>query len=127
MVSPRGPRPTSPATTAPRRGEIYEVDWHPSRGHEQAGVRPALVVQNDVGNRAAPTTIVAAVTSRAPKKPYPFEVEIPGGVLPRPSWVNCAHLVTIDKGRLRRRLGALPDGALAALDEALRHSLGLHD
>lgn len=111
----------------PRRGEIYEVDWDPARGHEQAGARPALVVQNDVGNRAAPTTIVAAVTSRAPKKPYPFEVEIPRGVLPRPSWVNCAHLVTIDRRRLRRRMGALPDSSLAALDEALRHSLGLRD
>jgi mRNA interferase MazF len=113
--------------SSPRRGEIYEVDWHPARGHEQAGVRPALVVQNDVGNRAAPTTIVAAVTSRAPKKPYPFEVEIPRGVLPRPSWVNCAHLVTIDQGRLRRKIGALPDSAVAALDEALQHSLGLRD
>jgi mRNA interferase MazF len=111
--------------TPPRRGEIYEVDWHPSRGHEQAGTRPALVVQNDVGNRAAPTTIVAAVTSRAPKKPYPFEVEVPEGVLPRPSWVNCAHLITVDRRRLGRRMGVLPDRALPALDEALRHSLGL--
>jgi len=109
----------------PRRGEIYEVDWDPARGHEQAGVRPALVVQNDIGNRFSPTTIVAAVTSRPPKKPYPFEIEVPRDVLPRPSWANCSHLTTIDKKRLGRRMGALSAGQMLALDEALSHSLGI--
>ena len=112
--------------TEPRRGEIYEVDWDPARGHEQAGIRPALVVQNDVGNRFSPTTIVAAVTSRPPKKSYPFELEIPQGVLPKPSWANCAHLVTIDKARLGRAVGVLPTEKLAELDEALCRSLGIN-
>ncbi len=111
--------------TAPRRGEIYEVDWNPARGHEQSGLRPAVIVQNDTGNRFSPTTIVAAVTSRAPKKPYPFEVEIPRGVLPRRSWVSCAHLSTIDTRRLGRLMGVLPAESLAALDEALSVSLGI--
>lgn len=112
-------------SASPRRGEIYEVDWRPARGHEQSGLRPAVVVQNDIGNRFSPTTIVVAVTSRSPKKPYPFEIEIPDGVLPKPSWANCAHLYTVDKQRLGRLMGVLPEQRVAALDDALRTSLGL--
>ncbi|HOT24045.1 MAG TPA: type II toxin-antitoxin system PemK/MazF family toxin [Thermoleophilia bacterium] len=112
-------------STSPRRGEVYEVEWRPARGHEQSGLRPAVVVQNDIGNRFSPTTIVVAVTSRPPKKPYPFEIEIPDGVLPKPSWANCAHLYTIDKRRLGRLMGVLPGQSVAALDDALRASLGL--
>ncbi len=101
------------------------MDWNPARGREQAGVRPAIVIQNDVGNRFSPTTVVAAVTSRAPKKAYPFEFKVPEGVLPMPSWVNCAHVTTIDKARLGRRMATLPPDDLRALDAALCHSLGI--
>lgn len=111
--------------TEPRRGDIYQVDWNPARGHEQADVRPAMVVQNDIGNRFSPTTVVAAITSRPPKKAYPFELQIPQGVLPKPSWVNCSHLTTIDRTRLGRLMGALPADQLGALDEALGHALGI--
>lgn len=109
----------------PRRGEIYQVDWHPARGHEQTGTRPVLIVQNDVGNRFAPTTIVAAITSRPPKKDYPFEVPVPEGVLPKASWVNCSHLYTIDQGRLGRLMGTLPPERLTVLDAALCVALGI--
>jgi mRNA interferase MazF len=111
--------------TAPRRGEIFEVDWNPARGREQAGVRPALIVQNDIGNAASPTTIVAAVTSKAPSKPYPFIVELVGTSLPKVSFANCAQLYTVDKERLGRLMGVAGADVMRRVDEALCHSLQL--
>ena len=90
---------------APHRGEIFEVNWNPARGSEQAGIRPALIVQNDIGNAASPTTIVVAVTSRRPKTPYPFIVELVGTSLPKVSFANCSQLYTVDKERLGRMMG----------------------
>jgi mRNA interferase MazF len=83
------------STTAPRRGCIYLVDFDPVRGSEQGKVRPALVVQNDVGNRASSTTIVAAITSARPSRRYPFHVWLPNGMLAKPSIVMCEQLRTI--------------------------------
>lgn len=59
-----------------RRGEIYWVDWSPGRGSEQTGVRPAVILQNNVGNQFSPTTIVAAISTRVPPKLYPFHVRL---------------------------------------------------
>jgi mRNA interferase MazF len=109
----------------PHRGEIFEVIWNPAPGSEQAGIRPALIVQNDVGNAASPTTIVAAVTSRAPSKPYPFIVELAGTSLPKVSFANCAQLYTIDKARLGRLMGIAGAEVMQRVDEALCHSLQL--
>src|SRR4051812_9815776 len=83
------------------RGEIYWIDWSPARGSEQAGIRPALVVQNDVGNRSSTTTIVAAVTSRFDRI-YPFMVQLEPAEtgLTVPSVVNLSQLLTIAQGRL---------------------------
>lgn len=111
--------------TAPHRGEIFEVNWNPARGSEQAGIRPALVVQNDIGNSASTTTIVVAVTSSAPKKPYPFKVELVGTSLPKVSFANCAQLYTIDKARLGRMMGIADVDLMQRVDEALCHSLQL--
>jgi mRNA interferase MazF len=111
----------------PRRGQIFEVDWNPARGSEQAGIRPALVVQNDIGNASAPTTIVAAITSREPRKPYPFLVELVGTGLPKRSWAHCSQLHTVDKARLGRMLGAAGPEVLRQVDAALRHSLSIPD
>jgi len=111
--------------SAPRRGEIYEVDFSPARGGEQAGMRPALVVQNDIGNASAPTTIVVAVTSREPRKPYPFIVELVDAGLPKRSWAHCAQLATIDKARLGRLMGVAGAQAMRQVDVALCHSLSL--
>ena len=111
--------------TAPKRGHIFEVNWNPARGSEQAGVRPALVVQNDIGNSSAPTTIVAAITSKEPRKPYPFMVELTDAHLPKRSWANCAQLHTIDKTRLGHMMGVASEGVMLRVDEALCHSLQL--
>lgn len=121
-----------------RRGEIYWVEFDPVKGSEQGGLRPALVVQNDVGNRHSPTTIVAAITRTLPREPYPFVVVIEPeeSGLPDSSAVNCAQLATIQQGspggRLRpprgektvRAIGRLPAHKMAEVDRALSYSLG---
>jgi mRNA interferase MazF len=108
---------------SPRRGEIWMVNFSPGRGSEQEGTRPALVIQNDVGNRYAATTIVAAVTSTI--KIYPVTVPLKKGEggLPRPSMVNLAQLLTIDRARLQRRVGMLSAERIALVDAAIRVSL----
>jgi mRNA interferase MazF len=109
-----------------RRGQIWWIDWSPSRGSEQAGMRPALIVQNDVGNEYSRTTIVAAVTTSI-KGDYPFLVRISAGEsgLPHDSAVNCAQLLTVDKARLSERCGQLDREKMAAIDEALKVSLSI--
>ncbi len=111
----------------PRRGEVWRVNFNPGRGSEQRGIRPALIIQNDVGNRYAPTTIVAAITATI--KLYPVTVFLEKGRagLTRDSIVNLAQMLTIDKRRLTKRLGRLDPGKMAAVDEAIRVSLGLPD
>jgi len=111
-----------------RRGDIVQVNFDPVIGHEIAKSRPAIVIQNDVGNELSPTTIVVAVTAYAPNKArYPFCVEIPrgtGGISKR-SLANCAHIRTVDKVRLVKRLGAIPGDLMAKVDAALAVSLAL--
>jgi len=109
--------------TAPRRGEVWLVDFNPARGSEQARVRPALVLQNDVGNRAAATTIVAAITTTIRPFPVTVVVEVGEGGLDRRSMVNLAQVVTIDQGRLMRCLGVLPRARMLEIDAAVRVSL----
>lgn len=122
-----------------RRGEIYWVEFDPVKGSEQGGLRPALVVQNDIGNEASPTTVVAALTRTIPARAYPFVVV----VTPQQSGltdvgaVNCAQLATIQQegpdSRLRpprgedavRPIGRLDPATMADVDAALRYSLGL--
>ena len=109
-----------------KRGEIYWVDWNPSRGSEQSGLRPALIIQNDVGNKYSPTTIVAALTT-AIEKPYPFTVKITAkeSSLPKDSTVNLAVIMTIDKNRLSGKCGELSEAKIAEVDEAIKASLGM--
>lgn len=109
-----------------KRGEIYWVDWSPSRGSEQSGLRPALVVQNDVGNKFSPTTIVSALTT-AIEKPYPFLVKVTAkeSGLPKDSTVNLAVILTIDKTRLRNKCGELSEAKMLEVNEAIKASLGL--
>jgi mRNA interferase MazF len=101
------------------------VNFSPSRGSEQRGVRPALVIQNDVGNQYAATTIVAAITSTI--KPYPVTVTMKrgDGGLPQPSMVNLAQILTFDKSRLQRRLGTLPPELIDKVNAAIKVSLGI--
>ena len=109
-----------------KRGEIYWINWNPARGSEQSGLRPALVIQNDIGNKYSPTTIVAALTT-AVEKPYPFLVKVTAkeSGLPKDSTVNLAVIMTIDKTRLTDRCGQLSEARMAEMDEAIKASLGL--
>lgn len=109
-----------------KRGEIYWVDWSPSRGSEQSGLRPALVVQNDVGNKFSPTTIVAALTT-AIEKLYPFLVKVTAkeSGLPKDNTVNLAVILTVDKTRLRNKCGELSEAKMLEVNEAIKASLGL--
>ncbi len=111
-----------------RRGEIYYVDWSAGRGSEQAGVRPALIVQNDVGNRHSSTTIVVAITTRR-HQVYPFQVGITAAEsgLPKDSVIKCEQVQTIDEARLGRLAGTLASEKLREVDVALHVSLGLKD
>ena len=122
-----------------RRGEIYWVDYEPIKGSEQGGLRPALVVQQDLGNRYSPTTVVVAMTRRIPPKPYPFVVVVEPEEtgLKEPSAINCAQLTTIHQTGPRSRLcpppgesevrpiGQLSAEKLVAVGRALRYNLGL--
>jgi mRNA interferase MazF len=109
-----------------KRGEIYRVNWNPARGSEQSGLQPALVIQNDTGNRYSPTTIVAALTT-AVHRPYPFTVKVTAkeSGLPKDSTVNLAVIMTIDKTRLAEKCGELSGAKMAEVNEAIKASLGM--
>ena len=94
-----------------KRGEIYYADLSPVVGSEQGGVRPVLIVQNDVGNRYSPTVIAAAITSRQDKAKLPTHIDLPSGGcgLSRDSVVLLEQIRTIDKQRLREKMGSLDD------------------
>ena len=111
----------------PRRGEVYLVDLDPTRGAEIRKTRPALVLQNDVGNRHSPLTIVAPITSTVPARIPAFQVEVkpPEGGLTTHSVVLLNQVRTLDKTRLVRRLGKLRPATLTRVDYALKVSLGL--
>jgi mRNA interferase MazF len=108
---------------SPRRGEVWLVNFHPGRGSEQQGVRPALIIQNNVGNQYAATTIVAAITSTI--KIYPVTVPLKKGEggLKQTSVINLAQILTVDKSRLQRRLGALRTETLDQVNTSIRISL----
>lgn len=124
---------------AVKRGEIYWVEFDPVKGSEQGGLRPALVVQNDLGNRFSSTTVVAAITRTIPPQSYPFIVVIEPeeSGLPARSAINCAQIATIQQtetaSRLRPPRGAVgvePIGRLSAekmraVDAAFAFNLGL--
>ena len=109
-----------------KRGEIYWVDWNPGRGSEQKGKRPALIVQNDIGNEFSPTTIVASCSTAIVKK-FPFIVTVTAkeSGLPKDCTINLAQICTIDKTRLCRKCGNLSQKKMEEVDEAIRKSLGL--
>jgi mRNA interferase MazF len=110
----------------PARGAVHWADLDPVVGSEQAGRRPVVVVQNDRGNAFARTTIVVPVTSTFTSRPYPFQVWLVSGELPRRSVVKCDQVRTLDKSRLHDKpIAVLDADTMARVDEALRVSLGL--
>lgn len=112
-----------------RRGDVFYADLSPVIGSEQGGVRPVLVIQNDVGNKFSPTTIVAAITSQISKAKLPTHVELPSAVsgLGKDSVVLLEQLRTIDKRRLRERVAHLDEEIMFKVNTAIEISLGLKE
>ena len=111
-----------------RRGEIYFADLDPHYGSEQGGKRPVIVIQNNTGNKFAPTVIVTAVTSKVSKKPnQPTHVLIEKNpAFSRPSVVLLEQIFTIDKERIQRLLGQTTPDEMYQINEALMNSLDLN-
>jgi len=109
-----------------KRGDIYWVDWGEGRESEQAGIRPALVIQNDIGNEVSPNTIISSLTT-APNKPYPFLVVFTPkeSGLDKSGAVDLASIMTVSKTRLKEKCGGLNARKMEELNTALKVSLGL--
>lgn len=111
-----------------RRGEIYYADLSPVVGSEQGGIRPVLIVQNDVGNRHSPTVIAAAITSRREKAKLPTHIDVQAATcgLTKDSIVLLEQIRTLDKRRLREHMGKLDETMMKRVDGAIAVSFGLH-
>ena len=109
-----------------KRGELYYADLSPVVGSEQGGVRPVLVVQNDVGNKYSPTVIAAAVTSKINKAKLPTHIELPSNMygLQKDSVILLEQIRTLDKRRLKERIGELNETTMSRVDNAILISLG---
>lgn len=112
-----------------KRGDIFYADLSPVIGSEQGGVRPVIVIQNDIGNKYSPTIIIAAITSQINKAKLPTHIEInaPDYGLPKDSVVLLEQIRTIDKRRLREKIGNFDDVMMDNVDECLKISIGLDD
>ena len=112
-----------------RRGDIYYADLSPVIGSEQGGLRPVLIIQNDIGNKYSPTVIAAAITSRLSKSRLPTHIDIYAEKvgLAKDSVILLEQIRTIDKRRLREHMGRLDDDHMSMVNEALAVSFGLHD
>ena len=109
------------------RGDIFYADLSPVVGSEQGGVRPVLIIQNETGNRHSPTVIAAAITSQMNKAKLPTHIDLVGDHcgLTRDSVVLLEQIRTLDKKRLRERMGRLDEGRMAEIDAAIAVSFGL--
>ncbi len=110
-----------------RRGDIYYADLSPVVGSEQGGMRPVLIVQNDIGNRYSPTVIAAAITSQTGKAKLPTHISLGGRScgLTKDSIILLEQIRTIDKQRLRERMGKLDEAMMSRVDNAIAVSFGL--
>ena len=111
-----------------KRGEIYYADLSPVVGSEQGGIRPVLIVQNDIGNRYSPTVIAAAITSQRDKTKLPTHISVEASDcgLAKDSIVLLEQVRTIDKQRLKERMGSLDVASMGQVDKALSVSFGLN-
>lgn len=123
---------TDSRKTAVHRGDIFYADLSPVVGSEQGGLRPVLIVQNDIGNRYSPTVIAAAITSKLDKTRLPTHIEvtvdtygITGCGLTCDSVILLEQIRTIDKRRLREKTGHLDDGIMSRVNDAINISFGL--
>ena len=110
-----------------KRGDIYYADLSPVVGSEQGGIRPVLVIQNDIGNKYSPTVIAAAITSQINKAKMPTHIELAAKDygLNKVSVILLEQIRTIDKRRLREKIGRIDDGLMASVNNALSISFGL--
>ncbi len=110
-----------------KRGDIFYADLSPVIGSEQGGMRPVLIVQNDTGNKHSPTVIAAAITSQTGKARLPTHIELNAQSvgLSRDSVILLEQIRTIDKSRLRERMGKLDDTTMTKVDNAIAVSFGL--
>ena len=110
-----------------KRGDIYYADLSPVVGSEQGGIRPVLIVQNDVGNQFSPTVIAAAITSRRYKTNLPTHIRVnaQGSGLARDSIILLEQVRTLDKKRLKEKMGSLEHADMTRVDRALSVSLGI--
>ncbi len=110
-----------------KRGDIYYADLSPVIGSEQGGVRPVVIVQNDIGNKYSPTVIAAAITSQINKAKLPTHIEMDAQEygLPKDSVILLEQIRTIDKRRLKEKIGHLDDELMEKVNEALNVSFGL--
>ena len=111
-----------------KRGDIFYADLSPVVGSEQGGVRPVLSVQNDTGNRHSPTVIAAAITSQTGKARLPTHISVSplSGGLPKESVILLEQVRTLDKRRLREKMGRLDENVMRQVDAAIAVSFGLH-
>jgi len=112
-----------------KRGDIFYADLSPVVGSEQGGVRPVLIVQNDIGNKYSPTVIAAAVTSQINKAKMPTHIEIDAEAygLAKDSVILMEQIRTIDKKRLKEKIGHIDEELMEKVNEALGISFGLAD
>lgn len=112
-----------------RRGDIYYADLSPVVGSEQGGIRPVLIVQNNVGNKNSPTVIAAAITSQINKAKLPTHIEINADEygLQKDSVILLEQIRTIDKKRLREKIGHLDAKSMRRVNTAIEVSFGLTD
>lgn len=111
-----------------KRGEVYYADLSPVVGSEQGGMRPVLIIQNDIGNKYSPTVIVSAITSQLTKAKLPTHIELKKGQfgLPKDSVILLEQIRTLDKRRLKDKVGTLDDKIMQYVDRAMLISLGFH-
>ena len=109
----------------PARGEVWLINWNPARGSEQAGKRPALVIQNDIGNEKASTTIVAAISGSVKIYPMNIKVDPPEGGLEYPSIIKTSQILTVSKERLEKKLGQISEQKMKEVNRAIKLSLDL--
>lgn len=108
-----------------KRGQVYYADLSPVVGSEQGGIRPVVIIQNDTGNRHSPTVIIAAITSQLDKAKLPTHIRLDGNGLQKNSIALLEQIRTIDKRRLKEKIGELNTKTMSQIDKALKISVGL--
>lgn len=106
------------------RGEVRWADLNPTRGHEQSGRRPVLVLSADVFNERSGTVIAVALTTQPPRAGFPLTLEVGPTQLPKPSWIKISQIRTLSVHRIGRKLGAVSPEEVARVVEGLNEILG---